>query len=87
MTVTISSVETEGDEQAAVWVTTVDAVGRHREYRVSLGPGRLCGRWIMGCRQVMDDGGSRPRFPGRVSEAARDHWEEQGYAVFGGADS
>ena len=84
MTVEVTDADPAGDEQAAVWIQTLDAVGTVRAYRVSLGPERLGGGWIMGCRQVTDDGGSRPRFPDRVSEAARDYFEEQAHAVYGG---
>jgi len=87
MTVVVRAAEPETERaQAAAWVETVDAAGLLRVYRVQLGPERIQGDWIMGCRQLTEDGDSRPRFPDAVKSAARDHFEGEGLQVHGGDD-
>ena len=83
--------ETDTD-LARVRVTTEDATGTERVYRISL-PASECidGAYVMAGRRVDDDAPEDEPAGGGPSsgayDAAREYFREQGFEVFGGQEA
>lgn len=79
------AVEPQPDaDRPTVVVTTEDAIGEKRRYRVALGPEELDGDLIMESRRI-DDGADGDRVEGASQAAyaeAREHFEARGHEVF-----
>lgn len=85
MSVEIIELDDDPDADALeqLWIETVDASGDHRRYRCSLGPDMIGSDYLIGYRQMSGPEGSRPHKTDAVQDAAREHWSNAGYRVFG----
>jgi len=71
-------------DRPTVVVSTHDAAGTVRKYRIALGPDEVDGEMVMGGKRVdTESDGDRIIGPSqRAWDAARDHFEAAGHEVF-----
>lgn len=86
MSLEIEPADDPRDDVDAVEITTTDATGAERVYKMSVGQERLSGGYIV-CGKRVDDGApDEPAGGGpsrRVWNAAREHFRSEGWEIRG----